>query len=91
MSLGVPRTAWGAVAESEAPAQTETSLDTSADRAAPHDGLGTDIYGYKVEYKEISSPLPMSYVILRQWDGTLSKNDSEDTMNFHRFLRNGYI
>ena len=48
MTLGVPGTVFGAEAES-APAEAQTA-ETAADSAASEDGLGTDIYGFKVDY-----------------------------------------
>lgn len=80
MSLSFPTAAWGAV-ESEDPAQTETSLDTSGETEGnPHAELGTDIYGYQVEYAGNLIQLPMTYDDFTAMGWTLSKNDSPDTM-----------
>lgn len=80
MSLSFPTAAWGAV-ESEDPAQTETSLDTSGEtKGNPHAELGTDIYGYQVEYAGNLIQLPMTYDDFTAMGWTLSKNDSPDTM-----------
>lgn len=80
MSLSFPTAAWGAV-ESENPAQTETSLDTSGETEGnPHAELGTDIYGYQVEYAGNLIQLPMTYDDFTAMGWTLSKNDSPDTM-----------
>ena len=80
MSLSFPTVAWGAV-ESEDPAQTETSLDTSGETEGnPHAELGTDIYGYQVEYAGNLIQLPMTYDDFTAMGWTLSKNDSPDTM-----------
>lgn len=59
MTLGVPGTVFGAEAES-APAEAQTA-ETAADSAASEDGLGTDIYGFKVDYNGNLISLPMSY------------------------------
>lgn len=67
--------------ESEDPAQTETSLDTSGETEGnPHAELGTDIYGYQVEYAGNLIQLPMTYDDFTAMGWTLSKNDSPDTM-----------
>ena len=80
MSLSFPTAAWGA-AESEDPAQTETSLDTSGETEGnPHAELGTDIYGYQAEYAGNLIQLPMTYDDFTAMGWTLSKNDSPDTM-----------
>lgn len=80
MSLSFPTAAWGTV-ESEDPAQTETSLDTSGETEGnPHAELGTDIYGYQVEYAGNLIQLPMTYDDFTAMGWTLSKNDSPDTM-----------
>lgn len=78
--MSFPTAAWGAV-ESEDPAQTETSLDTSGETEGnPHAELGTDIYGYQVEYAGNLIQLPMTYDDFTAMGWTLSKNDSPDTM-----------
>ena len=65
----------------EDPAQTETSLDTSGETEGnPHAELGTDIYGYQVEYAGNLIQLPMTYDDFTAMGWTLSKNDSPDTM-----------
>lgn len=83
MTLGVPGTVFGAEAES-APAEAQTAetapAETAADSAASEDGLGTDIYGFKVDYNGNLISLPMSYSDFTAMGWTLSKNDSEDTM-----------
>lgn len=83
MSLSLPTAVWGA-AKSEDPAQTETSLDTSGETEGnplqTDAELGTDIYGYQVEYAGNLIQLPMTYDDFTAMGWTLSKNDSPDTM-----------
>lgn len=83
MSLSLSTAAWGAE-EPEDPAQTETSLDTAGetegDPLQTDAELGTDIYGYQIEYAGNLIQLPMTYDDFTAMGWTLSKNDSPDTM-----------
>lgn len=83
MSLSFSTAAWGAE-EPEDPAQTETSLDTAGETEGnplqTDAELGTDIYGYQIEYAGNLIQLPMTYDDFTAMGWTLSKNDSPDTM-----------
>ena len=83
MSLSFSTAAWGAE-EPEDPAQTETSLDTAGETEGnplqTDAELGTDIYGYQIEYAGNLIHLPMTYDDFTSMGWILSKNDSPDTM-----------
>lgn len=83
MSLSFSTAVWGAE-EPEDPAQTETSLDTAGETEGnplqTDAELGTDIYGYQIEYAGNLIQLPMTYDDFTAMGWTLSKNDSPDTM-----------
>lgn len=77
MTLGIPAAVFGAEAD---PAQTEAASAESSGEADVENDLGTDIYGFKVEYNGSLISLPMSYSDFTAMGWNLSKNDSEDTM-----------
>lgn len=77
MAFGLPSTVCGA----EQPADTaETAADETTAEKPEAAGLGTDIYGYQVEYAGNLIQLPMTYDDFTSLGWTLSKNDSPDTM-----------
>lgn len=77
MAFGLPSTVCGA----EQPADTaETAADETTVEKPEAAGLGTDIYGYQVEYAGNLIQLPMTYDDFTSLGWTLSKNDSPDTM-----------
>lgn len=77
MAFGLPSTVCGA----EQPADTaETAADETTAEKTEAAGLGTDIYGYQVEYAGNLIQLPMTYDDFTSLGWTLSKNDSPDTM-----------
>lgn len=86
MCFSLPSAVWAAEETADS-AQTEASSDTVGETdadpgqtSAEDAGLGTDVYGYRMEYAGNLIQLPMTYEDFTAMGWTLSKNDSPDAM-----------